>query len=101
MASPSLSGSVANINDYDDLIQSDLVDVIYISTLNNTHKTLVEKASKNNKKILCEKPLGMNLNEVKELHNLLKDNQNNFIEAIAYRAHPQTEILLNLIIYGA
>ena len=41
--------------------------------------------------------LGMNLNEVKELHDLLKDNQDDFIEAIAYRAHPQTEILLNLI----
>ena len=43
------------------------------------------------------KAFRMNLNEVKELHNLLKDNQNNFIEAIAYRSHPQTEILLNLI----
>ena len=92
-----LSKDIKFFNDYDDLMQSDLVDVIYISTLNNTHKILVEKAFKNNKKILCEKPLGMNLNEVKELHNLLKDNQNNFIEAIAYRSHPQTEILLNLI----
>ena len=92
-----LSKDIKFFNDYDDLIQSDLVDAIYISTLNNTHKILVEKAFKSNKKILCEKPLGMNLNEVKELHNLLKDNQNNFIEAIAYRSHPQTEILLNLI----
>ena len=33
-------------------IREDLVDVIYISTLNNTHKILVEKAFKSNKKIL-------------------------------------------------
>ena len=62
-----LSKDIKFFNDYDDLIQSDLVDAIYISTLNNTHKILVEKAFKSNKKILCEKPLGMNLNEVKEL----------------------------------
>ena len=45
---------------YEDLIKSDEIDAVYISTLNNTHKDLVILANQCNKKILCEKPLGMN-----------------------------------------
>ena len=39
----------------------------------------------------------MNFREVKELHNLFKDKQNCFNEAIAYRAHPQTFALLDIL----
>ena len=82
---------------YEDLFKSNKIDAVYISTLNNTHKNLVKEAHKYKKKILCEKPLGMNLNEVKELYDLLKDSKNDFVEAIAYRSHPQTFTLLNLL----
>lgn len=82
---------------YEDLIKSNLIDAIYVSTLNNSHKNLVYLANLHDKKILCEKPLGMNLSEVEELFNLLKNKKNNFIEAIAYRSHPQTEALLQLL----
>ena len=82
---------------YDDLISSDLVDAIYISTLNNSHKDLAIKAINHNKKVLCEKPLGLNQEEVKELEIKLKDKKNFFNEAIAYRAHPQTRELLEIL----
>ncbi len=82
---------------YEDLFKSSHVDAVYISTLNNTHKDLVKEAYKHKKKILCEKPIGMNLKDVKELYNLFKDNKNDIIEAIAYRSHPQTVSFLNLL----
>ena len=44
---------------YDHLINSSEIDAIYISTLNNTHKDLIIKSIAQNKKVLCEKPLGM------------------------------------------
>ena len=47
-------------NSYEDLIKVKEIDAIYISTLNNTHRDLVILANNYNKKILCEKPLGMN-----------------------------------------
>ena len=75
-------------NSYEDLIKAKEIDAIYISTLNNTHKDLVILANNYNKKILCEKPLGMNFSEVQELHSLLKEKKEIFLEAIAYRAHP-------------
>ena len=83
-------------NSYEDLIKSDDIDAIYISTLNNTHKDLVILANQNNKKILCEKPLCINFSDVKELHSLIEE-KNNFFEAIAYRAHPLTSLLMEIL----
>lgn len=82
---------------YDDIINSSEIDAVYISTLNNTHKDLVIKSIKKNKKVLCEKPLGLNFKEVKEIYNILKDKKNVFFEALAYRSHPQTIKLLELL----
>lgn len=82
---------------YDDLINSSEIDALYISTLNNTHKDLATRCIKQNKKVLCEKPLGLNLNEVKEIYDLLSDKKDSFFEAIAYRSHPQTLKLKELL----
>ena len=82
---------------YQELLRSNKIDAVYISTLNNTHKYLVKEAFKYKKKILCEKPLGTNLEEVKELYNLFKNSKSDLVEAIAYRSHPQTFYLLDLL----
>ncbi len=82
---------------YQELLRSNKIDAVYISTLNNTHKYLVKEAFKYKKKILCEKPLGMNFNEVKELYELFQNAKNDLIEAIAYRSHPQTFYILDLL----
>ena len=82
---------------YEDLFKSNKIDAVYISTLNNTHKNFVKEAFKYKKKILCEKPLGMNFNEVKELYELFQNAKNDLIEAIAYRSHPQTFYILDLL----
>ena len=84
-------------NSYEDLIKVKEIDAIYISTLNNTHRDLVILANNYNKKILCEKPLGMNFSEVQELHTLLKKKEESFLEAIAYRAHPIIPIIFEIL----
>ena len=84
-------------NSYEDLIKVKEIDAIYISTLNNTHRELVILANNYNKKILCEKPLGMNFSEVQELHTLLKKKEESFLEAIAYRAHPIIPIIFEIL----
>tara|TARA_Y100000816_G_C26058220_1_gene555478 strand:+ start:331 stop:1278 length:948 start_codon:yes stop_codon:yes gene_type:complete len=82
---------------YEELVKLKEIDAIYISTLNNTHKDLVILANNYNKKILCEKPLGMNFLDVQELHSLLKNKKENFLEAIAYRAHPITSAIFEIL----
>jgi len=68
---------------YQELIDCSDVDAVYISTLNNTHFDLIKASIQNNKKILCEKPLGLNSIEVNEIYNLIKNKNNIFFEAIA------------------
>ncbi len=88
---------IKTFKNYDELIYSQDIDAIYISTLNNTHKDLVIKSIEQKKKVLCEKPVGLNLKEVRAIHSLIKEKKNNFFEAIAYRSHPQTERLIEIL----
>ena len=85
---------------YQDLIKSEEIDAVYISTLNNTHIDLILDCVKNNKKILCEKPIGLNLVQSKLAFEAIIKNNIHFCEAIAYRSHPQTKNLLELVNSG-
>ena len=78
-------------NDYKDLIDSKEIDAVYIATLNNTHVDLILECAKNNKKILCEKPIGLNLDQASYAQESIKKNNILFYEAIAYRSHLQTK----------
>ena len=82
---------------YEDLINNKNIDAVYISTLNNTHKDLIKLLSDKNKKILCEKPVSMNLKDMFEVEKIISEKKIQFYEAIAYYSHPQTIELLNLI----
>ena len=82
---------------YDDLISNKDVQAVYISTLNNTHLDLIHKAALKNKKILCEKPISMNLEETIKAREIIKKYKVKFFEAIAYRSHPQTKTIFELI----
>jgi predicted dehydrogenase len=83
-------------NQYQDIINSE-ADAVYISTLNYTHSSLIKILINSSKKVLCEKPFVINYNEALELSEIIKEDQNNFYEAIAYRSSPQIISLLNLI----
>ena len=85
------------LNSYDELINSDLVDAIYISTLNNTHFELISKCAKSKKHILCEKPMSINYNEALEAKKIIKENEVNFFEAIAYYSHPLKDEIKKII----
>ena len=54
----------------------------------------------NDKKILCEKPIAVNLDQANLAYNALEQKKDSFYEAIAYRYHPQIESLLKIIKEG-
>ena len=85
-------------NTYDDLINNNEVDAVYIATLNNTHAELTIKLAEANKNILCEKPMALNESEAKQVFVELTKSKVLFLEAIAYRSHPQTKVLNKLIL---
>ena len=74
-----------------DIFKCDQIENIYISTLNNSHHELILKAIDSGKNILCEKPMTMNYVEALEVSRKLETSKVFFMEAIAYRSHPQIE----------
>jgi predicted dehydrogenase len=82
---------------YKDLINSENIDAIYIATLNNTHVDLILECVKKNKKILCEKPIGLDQDQANLALKSIKKNDTAFYEAIAYRSHIQTEKIIELV----
>ena len=85
-------------NSYDEILNCNEINSIYISTFNNTHADIIIKAAKAKKNILCEKPVTANyLDTVKVFEELNKSNVF-FLEAIAYRTYPQTRFVINKIL---
>ena len=88
---------VAGINDIDELVVSNSIDAIYIATPHSSHFEYALQAIKNNKHVLCEKPIAMNHIESMVLFGLAKDCGVFLMEAYMYRTHPQTfNILKNI-----
>jgi predicted dehydrogenase len=80
-----------------DIFKCDQIENIYISTLNNSHHELILKAIDSGKNILCEKPMTMNYVEALEVSRKLETSKVFFMEAIAYRSHPQIEFVIQKI----
>jgi predicted dehydrogenase len=83
---------------YNNLINFRDIDAVYIATLNNKHANLIMKCARADKAILCEKPMSISLSEAINVHDYLEKNKILFLENIAYRSHPQTKQIIDLIL---
>jgi len=89
--------NINTYNNYDDIINDTNINAIYIATLNNTHFDLIKKCSENNKNILCEKPLTLNYSEAIKVSDYISKNNIIIYEGFAYRSHPQTKIIREIV----
>ena len=67
-------------NDYEELIESKEIDIIYLALPTFLHKKWIITCFKKNKNILVEKPVTMNFNEIIEIKKYY-NNQNLFFKA--------------------
>ena len=74
--------------EYEELFRSDTVDVLYIATPHVFHKDLAIRAMQHGKHVLCEKPLGVNLEEVEAMIATAKEHQVFLMEALWSRFNP-------------
>jgi len=73
---------------YEPLAHDPEVEVVYVGAINTTHLNIVKLLLNNGKHILCEKPLGMNVKETKEMLELAKEKNLFLMEAIWSRFQP-------------
>lgn len=81
-----------NINktyyDYDELLNDSNIDTLYIAVPNHLHFEFTKKALDHKKHVICEKPFTSNLEELKELIALAKQNNCLLFEAITNQYLP-------------
>ncbi|PIX77436.1 MAG: dehydrogenase [bacterium (Candidatus Ratteibacteria) CG_4_10_14_3_um_filter_41_18] len=86
--------------DYKRLIKRDDLDLIDITTPNNSHCELVVAAAREGKNILCEKPLAVNLREAKEMLNAVEKTGVKHMIGFNYRRVPAIGLARKLIEEG-
>lgn len=86
---------------YEALLADSEVQAVYLSPPHPFHAEWCIKAARAGKHILCEKPLTLNHEEALAVAKAAKENGVFLMEAFAYRCHPQTTKLVELIRGGA
>ena len=82
---------------YDDIINSEHIDAIYISTPHTLHAEWAIKAAGKGKHVLCEKPGAVNYKEGQKVIDAVDAAGVFYMEGFMYRCHPQIPKLIELI----
>ena len=85
---------------YQELLDDQDIDAVYIPLPNTMHAEWVIKAAKAKKHILCEKPIAINVADVKAMYEQAMINGVFLMEGYPYRYQPQTILLLEMIKNG-
>ncbi len=67
---------------YEKLAQDQDIQVVYVGAIHPSHLEIVKLLLQHGKHVLCEKPLGMNVKETKEMLDLAKAKGLFLMEAI-------------------
>ncbi|TDS13487.1 putative dehydrogenase [Maribacter caenipelagi] len=86
---------------YEELFNSNTVDVIYLATPHTSHADLSITAMKAGNAVLCEKPMGVNKREVEQMVAVAKENNVFLMEALWSRFNPTIKKAKELVDNGA
>lgn len=85
---------------YENLLESEEVDAVYISLPIGLHKEWTIKAARTGKHVLCEKSLAENFDSVKQMVNVCRENNIKLYENFVCKNHPQHKKVFNMIKEG-
>ncbi|XP_002160180.1 trans-1,2-dihydrobenzene-1,2-diol dehydrogenase isoform X1 [Hydra vulgaris] len=85
---------------YEDVAKDQDIDIIYVGTINPTHKSLSILAMSHGKPVLCEKPVCMDSTDLDEVLTCAKDNNVFFMEGMWTAFFPLYRELLSNIESG-
>ena len=84
-------------NNYEDLLNNEDIDAVYIATPHVFHADLSIKAVGKGKHVLCEKPGAVNFRQTLKVIEKVQEAGVFYKEGFMYRCHPQIPALLDLI----
>ena len=82
---------------YDAVWQDPQVEIIYVATPHHNHAALSIAAMNAGKHVLCEKPMGINKNQVEDMINAAQKNNRFLMEALWTRFNPAINAVLQKI----
>ncbi len=77
------------------------IDAVIIATPNHTHRSIALAAVRGGKHVMCEKPLGLNAREVREMYGAARDAHRVNMAAFTYRFAPAMRYINYLVTSGA
>ena len=89
-------GVVAASNAEEALKSSD-VDAVIIASSSDTHATLIEQAARRGKAILCEKPIGTNMEEIQHVAQVIKETGVPFMLGFNRRFAPHVRVVKQML----
>ncbi|MGB6151900.1 MAG: Gfo/Idh/MocA family oxidoreductase [Pricia sp.] len=93
-------GAEHRFGSYQELFASDTIDVLYIATPHTSHCDLTIEALNHGKAVLCEKPMGIDADQVKMMIAAAKKNGVFLMEALWSRFNPSIVKVKNLVDQG-
>jgi predicted dehydrogenase len=85
---------------YEELINDSEIDAVYIPLPNHLHLEWTIKAAEAGKHVLCEKPIGLNADEVRKLIEIRNQIGVKIQEAFMVRTHPKWIVVKDLVKSG-
>ncbi len=82
---------------YDDVLNNENIDAVYISLPISMHEKWAIKAAKSGKHVLCEKSATLSYNSAKKIIKECKNNNVQIIENFVFKFHPQHKKFLDII----
>jgi predicted dehydrogenase len=88
---------VPRSHDYRGVIEDEGVDLVYVATHHPSHREWAVAAAGAGKHVLCEKPIAVRHADAVRIVEAARANDVFLLEAFAYRCHPQTQRLIELL----
>jgi len=85
---------------YDDLLTDPGVDAVYVPLPNHMHLEWTERAARAGKHVLCEKPLGLDAGEARQMVDTCQTEGVILLEAFMYQFHPQWQAVFDMVRSG-
>ncbi len=82
---------------YDDVLNNDNIDAVYISLPIALQQNEVIKFAKKGKHIICEKSASTSLDSIKKMIQVCAENKVRLMEGFSFRYHPQHKQVMKII----